>query len=213
MKTICKDCIEDINELQELQRKNIKESYKKCGMTVGRVIGLLDQDNPPNKKSHKAEKVREIILSNLSDDSVIGITLTIKYLCKLGRFPMDQNITVRENLLRSRKFAKFKYILVPEFSKQGRLHYHGIFYEGYYSDYVAAIEYWRKKYGFVKGEFEIKYPEKWANYCCKDINKTFLPIIHQDKIRTTIRRNQFSYDLDELNLPSTSYENKDYNKE
>lgn len=96
--------------------------------------------------------------------------------------PKTLHKILQQILLSSTTFgsrAPAKYYMFPEFSPTGNLHYHGVIYDCYQVQFIKMCKWWRRKYGFVKVEIEIKHPKKWVNYITKDYCKTGLWTIYK----------------------------------
>lgn len=126
----------------------------------------LDQTQaPPEIKPRGTNLVFANIIKQLCSLQVFtqkyGITLTFKssfhsdcplFLHKLARdFFKDYD-------------SKFKYVLFPEFTQKGNLHYHGVIWSCYELPLMQCIKRWKRKYGISKIENPINY------YFCSDIS-------------------------------------------
>lgn len=72
-------------------------------------------------------------------------------------------------------FDKIQYVLVPEFTSSGIMHFHGIIYNCYQRTINKVLNEWRKTFGFIKIESHIT--DKWEKYICKDIFDVGYPVI------------------------------------
>lgn len=158
--------------------KNILDYYNKG-------VSLLDKTPvaKPRLKTTVDENITLLVIKEKiklieSFTDVIGVTLTLK-----KKFhDSDDSWLHREiqcKLIKSNTFKKLKYILVPEYTKNGNLHYHGIIWDSYQLQYMKAIKWWRRNYGFVKPELKINNYANWTNYMFKDYYKTGLYILYK----------------------------------
>ncbi len=72
-------------------------------------------------------------------------------------------------------FDKIDYVVVPEFTSSGIMHFHGIIYNCYQRVINKVLNEWRKLYGYIKIENHIT--DKWEKYICKDINEVGYAVI------------------------------------
>lgn len=154
----------------EYKVTNILEFYKKLG-------GLLDQAQPAkvekrigDKKENLLNKLKKVFSDNTQ---VYGITCTLGRKCDYDD-PLFMHRIILRKLTKSTLWRKQKYILIPEFTDAGRLHYHGVIYGCYEVEAVRLSKWWKREFGFTKFEKEIRYPQKWVDYILKDIGKTGL---------------------------------------
>lgn len=146
-------------------------------------VGFDILDQTQRKKGYYNPSIEFInnklnkIIDNSSD--VCGVTLTFrksyhndddKYIHKL----------VISTLKKSRIWKNKNYILFPEYTKNGVLHYHGIIWDHYQSEVMSCVKWWRRKYGFVKPELELKNRYRWIEYITKNYGKTGLWTIMSD---------------------------------
>ncbi len=177
--------------------KDIQDYYRKEGVEVC----ILDQTQRPKlKKEYNVvlNKHLETLLSLNRFTDKYGITLTFNKKW-YNEDPIDLARIVQIKIDNSRCFKKVKYILCPEFTSHGNLHYHGIIWDCYQMPFQQCVRMWRRQFGYVKPELEIKYyycgttitcsikkqmitPKKrsmcWLHYIIKDRGKVGLPIIY-----------------------------------
>ncbi len=155
---------------------------KKVGVT-------LDQHQPKKLvKSNDPYLVYEHILSQLislkNNTQLYGITLTFK-----KKFKMDDPRWLHcliERWLKQTKWKELNYILFPEFTPKGDLHYHGVIWDSYEAPFLQRVRAWQRKYGFVKPELKLNTYKCenglstklnkccWYHYIIKDHGKTGL---------------------------------------
>ncbi len=70
--------------------------------------------------------------------------------------------------------CKIEYIIAPEFTSSGILHFHGIIYNCYQRCVNKLFTKWRKNYGFIKMEYKIT--EHWESYILKDMDNIGFPV-------------------------------------
>ncbi len=96
-----------------------------------------------------------------------GITLTFEEKFR-GDYmdPLDMHMYVSQLIRRSNIFKQLDhYILIPEFDKNSHLHYHGILF-GYKVHIIKVCQWWRKKFGWVKPEYRLRFPYCISNKVC-----------------------------------------------
>lgn len=175
---------------------NILQFIKRYNLTAGGDI--LDQPTP-KKRNHKVHKdsfnPSKITLSKVltkllemrhSEDlradpcysisQLSGFTLTLS-----KKYHNDDDYwlhcKIRSELRKSTVWKNKSYIIFPEFTKKGTLHYHGIMWNEYEADVMRCVKWWRRKYGFVKPELQINNRKNWLKYITKDYGKVGLCII------------------------------------
>lgn len=137
-------------------------------------LQLLDQTQ---HKFRVSEPKTSIMLKKCQDvessTQKYGATLT---LCKWHNDdPLLIHREVEKKILASTIWKGNKYIMFPEFgSKNGSLHYHGIFYDMYEVEFVRMMKWWRRTFGYVKIELEIRHYDCWIKYIIKDHGKVGL---------------------------------------
>lgn len=118
-------------------------------------------------------------LGNIIDNNsqICGFTLT---LCKT--FHEDEDIFlhryIHRSISNSRIWKGKKYIIFPEYTARGILHYHGIMWGEYDSEVMRCIKWWKRKYGFVKPELRINSKANWIKYITKDYGRNGLWTIY-----------------------------------
>ncbi len=149
-----------------------------------KALGLevLDQTQRDFRSYNPA---KEVILKKTKEiekfSDKCGATLTLKKKYH-NDDPLYMHRLVEAKLTKSTLWNKRKYILFPEFgSKNGVLHYHGIFWDMYQIEFVKLINWWRRTFGFVKMELEIRHYDCWIKYITKEHGKTGLWTIYQIK--------------------------------
>ncbi len=124
-------------------------------------------------------------------DELYGFTLTFK--CKYDNAdPRDLHKYVEKKLIRSTLWKKHNYIMFPEFTKKGQIHYHGVIQCPYDLNFARCMKMWQRLFGFVQKEFTIRhydckescciYPNDenpnvsscWTHYCTKSCGKSGL---------------------------------------
>lgn len=159
---------------------------------------VLDQNKTKIVAKAIGKTIGSMYLVDIMEKSVVftqkyGITLTFK-----SKFTMDDpkklHRMIANKLLKSRVWQGHKYILFPEFTSSGSLHYHGIIWDTYEVDLVRMAQWWRRTFGYVKLEKDIKYyycgtpatqecSQKnkknkkikcWLHYITKDVGKVGL---------------------------------------
>lgn len=128
---------------------------------------------------------REVILRKLGYvldhcSEVCGVTLTFSRKFKLDDHTWLHRF-VQKELLSSKLWKGIKYILIPEFTPNGDLHYHGIIWDEYQCVVMRLLQWWRRKFGYVKPELKLKHPMLWLNYIIKDYGKTGLWTLYRIK--------------------------------
>lgn len=68
-----------------------------------------------------------------------------------------------------------QYIIAPEFTTHGVMHFHGIMYNSYQRFVNKMFTDWRKQYGMIKMEYTIT--EHWENYITKDMDNIGYPVV------------------------------------
>lgn len=127
-----------------------------------------------------------------------GVTLTFNKKW-YNEDPKELAQMVQLKLNNASCFKKVKFIFCPEFTTHGNLHYHGVIWDCYQMPFQKCVRWWRRTFGYVRPEIEIKYyycdtaitcsikkqmitPKKtskcWLHYIIKDRGKVGLPIIY-----------------------------------
>lgn len=174
-----------------MKRKTILDYFypKKVGE-------VLDQTQPPeSRKSYRDQVVftniwLELIKQNKCTQKY-GITLTFS-----TKWHIEDALTlhriVQTKMARSTVCKNIKYILFPEYTAKGILHYHGIIFSCYQTPFIRFSKWWKRSFGHTKEELEIRYylcsinPAKcmqsslskakycWSHYITKDYHKNGL---------------------------------------
>ncbi len=161
-------------------------------------LDLLDQtqrkfkcDSVPSTRVVLMAKLKT--LNNLTQ--VSGATFTLK-----RKYHDDDDVWlhryIHRSIIRSRIWKDKEFILIPEYTKKGILHYHGVIFNSYESEVMKMIKWWRRLYGFVKPELKIINIENWTKYITKDYGKTGLWTIYNVKDTKSI----INYPLDDAVL-------------
>ncbi len=141
--------------------------------------GVLDKSKQHVQGKH-TNLSREFIIKKLSDiikkhSQLCGITLTLKMRFQ-DRDPKNMHLDIQKKIVNSKVWDN-KYVLIPEFSPKGHLHYHGIIYDHYNVGVVRMSNMWARTFGFTKIEFTLHHPSEWIKYMMKDLGKTGLNTI------------------------------------
>ncbi len=140
----------------------------------GLRLEILDKPMPKFGHYNIVRQVidKEIIqISKFSQKYGATLTLKKKY---HNDDPMYIHRLVEEKILGSRIWKGKKYIMFSEFTKNGIIHYHGIFYDMYQVEFVKLMNWWRRIFGFVKIEMEIIHYDCYIKYITKGQGKTGL---------------------------------------
>ncbi len=149
----------------------------------GLDLSLLDQIQPSKielEYNPSIETIRKqiLIINEFSDKC--GITLTLK-----KKFhsvdPKIMHRAIAKKLRNSRIWQQYKWILFPEFTKSGVLHYHGVIYDVYQLNAIQLSQWWRRTYGFTKLELKIQVFSNWSKYITKDYGKVGLWTLYNIK--------------------------------
>lgn len=81
---------------------------------------------------------------------------------------------VYNKISKSRIWKNKKFVMFPEFTKNGILHYHGVIIDEWQIESVRLINWWRRLFGFVKPELEVNNRDRFIKYITKDRNKNGL---------------------------------------
>lgn len=156
-------------------------------------IGCSVLDQTPNTvtKSQPGEQMSNyknlhFILEKIKYNTLkFGITITIdpKYPYKNRRFKsMDDdkkhkviNAIISDYI--KKRNCSLQYIIIPEYSPNGMLHYHGIVWNGYQKVFSNFVKYLRGKIGYCKSEMQLNNYDKWIIYIFKNYGKTGLSTI------------------------------------
>ena len=160
-----------------------KDKLKKIFNGVG--FELLDQNQPseseksysPSKHFHHAllEKIRKY-----SDLKGATFTFSSKY---HKDDPEELYDFVKLCINKSNLWKNQNFILYPEYTKNGNLHFHSLNWDIYETPFIKMIKWWRRTFGFVKIELKIRFPDEYILYQSKNYGKIKLkPIISFKKL-------------------------------
>jgi len=146
------------------------------------TLGKKGEYNP---KTEYVQKACSLLLSN-KITQMSGFTLTFK-----RKFHTDDPLWLHRHIegliIKSKIWNTKSYMLFPEFTKKGALHYHGIMWNEYNVEVVRSINWWRRKFGFVKPELEIRNIDNYIRYITKSYSKTGLWTIMNLALKTPKR--------------------------
>lgn len=154
----------------------IHDPESQCGRSV-----ILDKIRPIHEmlidKWHVAD-------DHKLDPQIYGITITFndeKKYKKITFGNMDdyaRSYVFHGHMLDyAFKRPQVKFVIYPEYDQNGRLHYHGVVYGVYQSEFKKLVHGLKRKFGFCKIELEIKHIEEWLKYISKDTKKSGLPFV------------------------------------
>ncbi len=153
----------------------IPHIYSKLGLKIlDQTQQNLGNNNFP---LHEINVTRSVLIKQLKKieqfTDVCGFTLTLK---KKYHNDDDKWIHryIQNKIDNSRVWKGIKYIIIPEFTKKGVLHYHGVIWDSYQIKVMTCIKWWRRTFGFAKPELKINNYNNWMKYITKDYNKTGL---------------------------------------
>jgi len=173
----------------EKMTKNNKHNYSRVDIRTYLGLELLDQ-TPAQKREKSYRPTKERLHHLLNNEIVkfsqkVGVTLTFKK-DFITLDPISLHRYVELKLIRSSIWNKLNYILYPEYTKAGNLHYHGLIYNCYDTEAIRAVKWWRRTFGYVKPELEIRHYDKWSEYITKDIGKVGLWALVSDNTTLSI---------------------------
>ncbi len=148
-------------------------------------FALLDQ-NPTVEKEKDYEPTfeptKETLLKRLDIikkfSDCRGATFTLKPKWH-DEDPKTIHRYIHEKIAKSRLWRKEHYMLFPEFTKKGVVHYHAIFWDIYQAPYINLIQWWRRTFGFAKVELKINHINAYIRYMTKDYGNVGLYTIYQ----------------------------------
>lgn len=116
----------------------------------------------------KKEVLKNILQIFAKNTQRFGFTMTFRpeFHSHTPDFQYHQLLFFKRDLPKS-----LKYIIVPEFTEKGNLHFHGIIFNEYDRKCWSVLKKWQLENGFVyksKGQLT----EKYAVYICKDLTTT-----------------------------------------
>ncbi len=155
------------------KQKTILEYFRKESS-----LGVsLDQTQTENvRKSYSAQVVRracfQAMIKILEYDEKYGITFTFKKSFH-GDNPLFLHRLIDQKIASSRLWKECKYILYPEFTAGGILHYHGLIYDCSQLQMSRINIWWKRTYGTItKIEYSIRYAYCGTEHECTQINKS-----------------------------------------
>ncbi len=159
----------------------IKTLYSKLGLSI---LDQTQQNLGTNINIQELNVTRKDILWKLKEiekfTDVCGFTLTLK-----RSFHHDDDKWmhryVQHKIDNSRVWRNIKYIIIPEFTKKGVLHYHGVIWDSYEVEVLRCLKWWRRTFGFVKPELKLNNYINWMNYIIKDYGRTGLWTLYNIK--------------------------------
>lgn len=131
-----------------------------------------------NPSKETINKYLSNVINNYSD--IVGFTLTLK---KKYHNDDDKYMhrLIENKILRSSIWKDKCYIIFPEYTRKGNLHYHGIMWNQYEIEVMRCLKWWRRIFGFAKPELKINSKYNWIKYITKDYMKTGLWTIYNIK--------------------------------
>ncbi len=162
--------------------------YSMKSMALG--LELLDQTqseitdaihNTPKEDNIVREAIIKVLNLAIRESDTVGVTFTLK-----RKYHNEDNKWmhryIQEKIEKSRIWKKKKYVLIPEFTSSGNLHYHSIIWGSYQCEVMKMVNWWRRTFGFAKAELELRHPECWIKYITKDYGKTGLWTLYNVQI-------------------------------
>ncbi len=140
---------------------------------LGDVDIFIDQQLNAKELTALQEAIKTKLVKLKHYTQCYGMTLTFKPLWHVED-PIDLHRIVQAKLRKSYIWQTKKYILFPEYTQQGNLHYHGIIYDQYQTEFIRCLKWWVRTFGYVKPELVIRDKDKWNNYITKDYGVTGL---------------------------------------
>ncbi len=144
-------------------------------------LQVLDQIQPDLVDPTELYATREVITRKFKELSLVtqlyGVTLTLKKM-----YHDDDDTWMHKYIIdkmnKSRVWKNKNYILIPEYTQQGVLHYHGVIWDMYEVNFMKLAKWWRRTFGYVKPELKIINFNKWIDYITKDYGKIGLWTIY-----------------------------------
>ncbi len=134
---------------------------------------LIDKSITMPELTRLQQAIKDKLVQLKQYTQCYGLTLTFKPLWHIED-PRDLHIIVQDKLKKSYIWQNKKYILFPEYTRAGNLHYHGIIYDQYQTEFIRCVKWWVRTFGYCKPELIIKDRDKWNAYICKDYGVTGL---------------------------------------
>lgn len=161
-------------------------------------VGFEILDQRPRKKeglNFKGFKEDADIIEYLVDYSgniteehqICGFTLTYRkrfHSTSLRKLYQDSINSVNKS--RIWRADSYNWIMIPELTNNGNLHFHGLIIGEYQSNVRRLMDWWRRNYGYAKPEMQLKSASKWVKYMIKDIHKTGIPLFISRAFRREI---------------------------
>lgn len=164
--------------LEKLEMRRVTENFgvlldkTKNKLKEMPFAGQLDNDVP----DYLTKRIRE--LEKVSQIGGFTLTFSKKFKNEDPRWLMRY---VQEKINNSRVWKGKEYILLPEFTKNGDLHFHGVLWNCYQVELLQLTRWWSRSFGFTKPEIEIANYDNWIRYIFKDYGKTGLWTIYNFK--------------------------------
>lgn len=147
---------------------------------------------------------------------VHGITITFNKPLELTMSPRAQYNYTRVILSKLLNFSTFDFILMPEFTLQGRIHYHGILKIKNFAKWVKDTLPSLRRIGFIK--LENKITPKWNQYIYKSLSDTKAILGLGENSSITIGVTKYDYrewkdnqplEIDDFNIKSKMFKIKE----
>ncbi len=157
-----------------------------CGVILDQTTPKL-MEKSDSLANRRKSNLRQILLRRCESEHTqcAGFTLTFGKKWQ-KEDPLTLHRIVQNKLKKSKIWNKKSYLMRPEFtSKNGNLHYHGLIYDTYDIETMRCLQWWRRTFGFVKPELQIRYEVKWIDYILKDYKKSGLWTLHNNILENT----------------------------
>ncbi len=124
---------------------------------VKSVAGLLDQGHTISAKCTSVEHMLNRLILSTKNTPYYGVTLTFRI--EWHEYaPITLHRYIEREINNSHYWRSLhSFVLIPEFTKSGVLHYHGMIFGSYKSLVMSALSIWKRRFGFTKPEFTLKY--------------------------------------------------------
>lgn len=143
-------------------------------------LSILDQPIPEKDTTVSNAILNSVQLLLIECSQISGFTLTFK-----KKYHEDDDLElhryVEQYLLKSKCWNKTQYVLFSEYTSKGNIHYHGVMFNQYQINVMKCIKSWRRKFGFVKVELEIRNVRNWYDYITKNYGKIGLWTLYKFK--------------------------------